>query len=391
MEMSKVSRQEITNRVRQRYPLANKKQKAKILDEFVANTGYNRKYAIHLITRPSRSQPKKKRRRPRTYTVSLIQPLTFIWKTCRCICSKRLQPFLPEMVCVLERLEYLHPSEEDRQLLATISASTIDRLLKPIRDQSGRRGKSTTKAGAWLKKAIPIHTYTPWNEQRPGFLEIDLVAHCGESASGDYLCTLNTVDIATGWSECIAPANRGQHAVFEALKALRERLPFPLLGIDSDNDGSFINELLFRYCQAEKITFTRCRPYKKNDQAHVEQKNGSIVRQLIGYDRYETWAAAQFHALYRDLRLYTNFFQPVIKLKEKTRVDGKVKKVYDEAQTPYRRVLASPDVRPEDKDRLTKLYETLDPVALQKAIDQRAHDLWEKCRVRFLDDATNAS
>jgi hypothetical protein len=386
--LSQVSKRELTNTVRLRYSRANKTQQTKILDEFVATTGYHRKYAIHLLNHPQRSKPKEQRRRPHIYTATIIHPLTFIWQVCGHICSKRLQPFLPEMAVILERLNYLHLSAQDRQLLATISHSTIDRLLAPARHRLGGRGRSTTKPGTLLKKAIPIRTFADWNDDRPGFLEMDLVAHCGETTSGDYLCTLDTVDIATCWSECIVPANRGQHAVCAALEELRQRLPFPLLGIDSDNDASFINDHLLRYCQREKLTFTRSRPYKKNDQAHIEQKNWSIVRQLVGYDRYEKEAAGPLNALYLVLHLYTNFFQPVLKLKEKIRVDGKVKKVYDEAQTPYQRTLASPRVSQENKDRLTQLYSTLDPVALREDLDRRLRDLWENYRVRSLHEAT---
>jgi hypothetical protein len=232
-----------------------------------------------------------------------------------------------------------------------------------------------------LKKAIPIRTFADGDDARPGFLELDLVAHCGETASGEYLSTLDTVDFVTCWSECIVPANRGQQAVCRALDELQERLPFPLLGIDPDNDASFINGHLFRYCQEKKLIFTRSRPYKKNDQAHIEQKNWSIVRQLVGYDRYEKEAAGPLNALYCEHGLYTNFFQPVLKLQEKVRVDGKVKKVYDEAQTPYQRTLALPHVSPENKQRLTQLYGTLDPVALRRSIDRRLRDLWENYRV----------
>jgi hypothetical protein len=376
--------------VRLRYARAKKTQQTKTLDEFVAMTGYNRKYAIHLLNHPRHSQPKKPRPRPRTYTAELLQPLTFIWEICGHICSTRLKPFLPEMAAVLERLGHLHLSKKERQLLAQISRSTIDRLLAPARKRLQPHGRSTTKPGTLLKKAIPIRTFADWDDARPGFLELDLVAHCGETTSGDYLSTLDTVDIATCWSECIVPANRGQHAVCAALEELRQRLPFPLLGIDSDNDASFINDHLFRYCQEKKLTFTRSRPYKKNDQAHIEQKNWSIVRQLVGYDRYEKEAVRSLNALYREHGLYTNFFQPVLKLKEKVRVDGKVKKVYDEAQTPYQRTLASPHVSQENKERLTQLYGTLDPVALRRSIDRRLRDLWENYRVRFSNEATNA-
>jgi hypothetical protein len=285
--LSQVGKRELTDTVRIRYRQANKTQQTTILNEFVASTGYHRKYAIYLLNHPQPSRSKGRRHRQRIYTATIIPALTFIWETCDHICSKRLKPFLPEMATVLERQGYLHLSKKDRQLLAQISPSTIDRLLTPAHRRLRPHGHSTTKPGSLLNKAIPIRTFADWNDARPGFLEIDLVAHCGETASGEYLCTLDTVDIATRWSECIVPANRGQRAVCEALQALRERLPFPLLGIDSDNDASFINDHLRRYCQKEQITFTRSRPYKKNDQAHVEQKNWSMVRQLVGYDRYE--------------------------------------------------------------------------------------------------------
>ncbi len=187
MTMSKVSKRELAAVARLRYLQANKTQKTKILDEFVANTGYNRKYAIHVLTHPPQSQPKKRRRRERIYTATIIQPLTFIWQVCGFICSKRLKPFLPEMVSVLERLGHLHLSKEDRPLLIKISRSTIDRLLAPARKRLRPHGRSTTKPGTLLKKSIPIRTFTDWNDEHPGFLEIDLVAHCGEATSGDYL------------------------------------------------------------------------------------------------------------------------------------------------------------------------------------------------------------
>jgi hypothetical protein len=189
---------------------------------------------------------------------------------------------------------------------------------------------------------VPIRTYTPWDEQQPGFLEIDLVAHCGESTAGTYLCTLNCVDVATGWTECVAVANKGQAAVFAALQLVRARLPFPLLGIDSDNGSEFINDHLIRYCGRERITFTRCRPYRKNDQAHVEQKNGSVVRQLVGYDRYVTSAAVvQMDKVYELARLHVNAYLPVMKLVAKEREGSRVRKHYDTPATPYRRAVTA--------------------------------------------------
>jgi hypothetical protein len=261
-----------------------------------------------------------------------------------------------------------------------MSRATLDRCLQSVRQQP-RRGLSTTKPGTLLKQAIPVRTFADWQDTRPGFVEIDLVAHCGDSAHGEYLHTLNVIDLATGWSECLVLANRSQRQVSAAIERLRQRLPFPLLGIDSDNDSAFINDNLYRYCLREQITFTRSRPYKKNDQAHVEQKNWSVVRRLIGYDRYESDPALQlFEAIYQDWRLYVNFFQPVLKLVEKRRVGSKVIKKYDTARTPYQRVLESPDVTDQTKEQLRQLYLTLNPVVLRQRIDQNLAKLWQLAR-----------
>jgi hypothetical protein len=227
-----------------------------------------------------------------------------------------------------------------------------------------------------LKKSIPVRTYTPWDEEKPGFLEIDLVAHCGNSGEGQFVNTLTCVDIATGWVECLALPTRNQQTVFEAIKTMRSRLPFDLLGIDSDNGTEFINDLLFQYCQVQEITFTRSRPYRKNDQAHVEQKNWSVVRHLIGYHRFESEADCKLlQSIYADLRLYANFFQPVLKLLAKETVDNKTIKRYDTAATPYQRVLASRDVTLDVKARLTNLYVHLNPVKLRTTIDLKVDQL----------------
>ena len=389
MVMSMVAKREITNVLRVRYALADRTQKGIILDEFVASFGYCRKYAISLLGKPSQAAPPKRRRlRQRLYPSSLMGPLTVIWEACNHICSKRLKPFLPEIIGRLEHFNHLRLSEQDRQLLKKMSVSTLERLLKRIREDRRPHGRCTTKPSFDLKQAIPIRSFAAEPRRDPGHLELDLVAHCGPTLSGDYVCTLDTIDMATCWSECIVPAGRGQIAVLAALRELRERLPFPLLSIDSDNDGSFINGHLFRYCQHENIKFSRSRPYKKNDQAHVEQKNWSIVRQLLGYDRYETDAVPALNGLYKDYRLYVNFFQPVLKLQSKTRVDARVRKVYDEAQTPYRRVLASACASDQSKAKLTMLYEQLDPVTLKENVDRCQREIWEKRRVRFLYEAT---
>lgn len=378
--MSQRSKRELLQAVRPRYLKAHKAGKGKILDEFVAATGYHRKYAMRLLKKGPGPKARKKKGRRKAYTGEVIQALTQIWEICGRICSKRLHPFLPEMTAVLERHHEIQLSPESKALLLRMSRSTIDRCLQSARFEQ-RRGLSTTKPGALLKKAIPVRTYAEWDDACPGFVEMDLVAHCGETTAGQYLNTLSVVDISTGWTECLAVYQKSQQAVFEAILQLRQRLPFPLLGVDSDNGGEFINDMLYRYCLTEQITFTRSRPYRKNDQAHVEQKNWSVVRRLIGYDRFETQAElAVLRAIYADLRLYVNFFQPVLKLIGKEQVDGKTVKRYDQAATPFRRVLASLEVSFEVKARLTALYFQLNPVSLRNRIDQKVADLCKLVR-----------
>lgn len=378
--MTGTGKRELLEAVRPRYLRANKQEKTRILDEFVANTGYHRKYALRLLKHRVKKQRQKKPGKPKVYQGEVVLALIKIWAICGQICSRRLHPFLPEMVVVLERHGELKLSEETQRLLLRMSRATIDRCLQAVRQQP-RRGLSTTKPGTLLKQAIPVRTFADWQDTRPGFVEIDLVAHCGDSAHGEYLNTLNVIDLATGWSECLVLANRSQRQVSAAIERLRQRLPFPLLGIDSDNDSAFINDNLYRYCLREKITFTRSRPYKKNDQAHIEQKNWSVVRRLIGYDRYESDQALElFEAIYQDWRLYVNFFQPVLKLVEKRRVGSKVIKKYDTARTPYQRVLDSSDVSEETKVHLRQLYLTLNPMALRQRIDENVAKLWQLAR-----------
>jgi len=381
--MTLIGRRELLDAVLVRYRRAGKKEKTRLLNEFVANTQYHRQYALALLSGHKAHHKASIRRRKHTYTQEATDALVVIWTVCDRIASRRLHPFVPEMVRILEKQGSLHLTPTTRELLLTMSRATMDRLLKPARRALVPHGRSTTKPGTLLKKSIPIRTWADWDDAKPGFLEIDLVAHCGESTEGDYLATLNCVDVSTGWCECAVPRNRGELAVRAALEEIRQRLPLPLLGIDSDNGPEFINDHLKRYCDQEKLTFTRSRPYKKNDQARVEGKNWTVVRRYVGYDRYEgDLARLALNDLYKDVRLYVNFFQPVMKLIGKTRVDGKVKKVYDKAQTPYQRVLASPDVSQESKDRLTALYQTLDPVALHTKIKTQLERIWKLYPVR---------
>ena len=376
--MSQRSKRELLEEIRPRYLKAKKSKKKVMLDEFVAATGYHRKYAIRILKHGRLRPGHKKHGLPKIYQGEVVVALEQIWEVCGRICSKRLHPFLPEMVKVLERCGELRLSEATKKLLLQMSRSTIDRCLGPARFEHPLHGLSTTKPGSLLKKAIPVRTFTPWDEDAPGFLEIDLVAHCGGTAEGQYLYTLTCVDLSTGWIECLPVRQRTQQAVFEAIQSVRTCLPFLLLGIDSDNGAEFINDLLYQYCLTEQITFTRSRPYQKNDQAHVEQKNWSVVRRLIGYDRFETEEEyLLLQGIYVDLRLYANFFQPVLKLVSKEHVDKKLIKRYDTAATPFQRILAAKDIPFETKARLTNVYVQLNPVQLRNSIDEKVAKLWK--------------
>jgi hypothetical protein len=378
--MSQRSKRELLEAVYPRYLKANKKGKTKIVDEFVAATGYHRKYALRLLKHgPSRATGKRKGRQA-VYRGEVVEVLEQIWEICGRICSRRLHPFLPEMIKVLERHDELVISTETKKLLLQMSRATIDRCLQSARFKKGR-GISTTKPGGLLKQAIPVRTFADWDDARPGFMEVDLVAHCGGSAAGQFLNTLTCTDVSTAWTECLALLFRSQEKVHQAIQAMRQRLPFDLLGIDSDNGSEFINDLLYRYCLKEEITFTRSRPYKKNDQAHVEQKNWSIVRRTVGYDRMEGEEEHRLlQSIYDTLRLYSNFFQPVLKLDKKVRVDGKTIRRYDKAKTPYQRVLASEAIPIEVKSRLIRQYLQLNPVQLRQDIDVNVARLWRILR-----------
>jgi hypothetical protein len=381
--MSLKSKNELVEVVRPRYLKASKFEKQKILDEFTSATGYHRKHAIRVLKNKVQVQNRlkgKTKTYQRLYCGEVVQALEQIWEIYGHICSKRLQPFLPEAIRILERCQEIELSKGTKELLLKISSASIDRCLRSIRLQTPH-GLSTTKPGSLLKSLIPVRTFTEWDEQRPGFLEIDLVTHCGNTTEGQFLCTLTCTDLCTGWTDVTAVLHRSQEAVSEAIQRMRQRLPFPLLGIDSDNGGEFINDLVYRYCLAEKITFTRSRPYQKNDQAHVEQKNWSVVRHTVGYDRWETeQELALLESIYDDLRPYINFFQPSLKLMAKERIDKKTYKRYDPAKTPYQRVLERKDISFEAKAQLAHLYVQLNPAELRRRIDQKIAKLWKISR-----------
>jgi hypothetical protein len=366
-----------------RYRRSSKREKTKILDEFTQNTGLHRKAVIRLLNRASSRMARvtvgerKKRGRPPLYESAVVAALKICWEAVDCLCSRRLRPFLPELVRVLKEKGELRVSEETEARLCALSASSIDRITRRWRHRLSRRGLATTKPGTLLKNAIPIKTFTEWEDTRPGFIEADLVAHCGESVEGFYLTTLSTVDVATGWCEPVAVWGKGQERVGGAVHRVRERLPMPLLGLDSDNGSEFINQGMFEYCKRNHITFTRSRSYRKNDSCHVEQKNWSVVRQEIGYLRFSSRVAYEaLDSVYVLLRLYINFFKPVLKLIGKSRHGARVKKAYDKAQTPYQRLLASGVLTPEKKQILANIYGSLNPVALRKQIGQAVEYLW---------------
>ena len=376
MAVRQQSKHELVTAVQRRYARAGRAEKGQILDEFVAATGYHRKWAIGLLRHGPPPARAGRGGRPRVYSAVVIGALRTVWEASGELCGKRLAPFLAEFVPALEAEGVLPLEPAVRERLLQMSAATMDRRLHPFRlDQ--RRGLGTTKPGTLLKQQVPIQTYTPWDEQRPGFVEIDLVAHCGTSTAGHYLTTLTVTDVATGWTECAGVWGKGQAAVFGALEQIRERLPMPLLGIDSDNGSEFLNAHLVRWCEQEQLTFTRSRPYWKNDQAHVEQKNWSVVRRLLGYDRYETEAElALLQRVYQGLRLWTNHWQPVLKLIGKERDGAKVRKRYDTALTPYRRVLASASLSPPAQDRLEQEHAAWGPTAVWQEVEAARTALW---------------
>ena len=388
--MSLITRREVILVVSQRYRDARRLDKSRILDEFVAITGYERKYAIQVLNHPPQERRVRQTRlKARRYTPQVKDALVKLWRITDGLCGKRLVPALPDLVEALQRYGELTLDEPTRTLLLAISPATADRLLQDERRARQGRGRATTKPGTLLKHQIPVRTFADWDDERPGFVEVDLVAHCDDSVAGDFLYTLVLTDIATGWTECVPILNRSQKAVTAAIDLARTRFPFKLLGLDSDNGSEFINADLLRYCQDHHLTFTRSRPYKKNDQAHVEQKNWSIVRHFVGYDRFESQAAHQaLVGLYGVLRLYTNFFLPSLKLIAKQRVDAKVRKTYDTATTPYRRVRASAILALDDLQDLDALYATLNPAALKRRLDHLQAALWQHAIVRSVREAT---
>ena len=379
-KMSLQTRKELIKQIRSKYHQASWADKSKLLNGFIETTGYQRKYAIGVLNRKESKKvdiSKRKTVKPRKYNEDVFQPLLTIWYAANQICAKRLAPFLPELIPVLERWGHLSVSPSVRTRLLTISPATIDRLLKVDR-QKAKQGISTTRPGNLLKHQIQIRTFADWNDVIPGFFEADLVSQCGGRAEGSFLNTLVLTDISSGWTEFISLLSKNGEDVIAGIKYIQTVVPIILIGLDTDNGGEFINYELLKFCKENKITFTRGRPYRKNDQAHVEEKNGSIIRKLIGYDRYEGIASWRLLAeMYGVLRLYINFFQPSVKLVSKERRGSKVIKRYDKAQTPYQRLIASAHVSEEIKEKLKNEYALLDPVNLLKSLERHQDLVWK--------------
>jgi hypothetical protein len=363
------TRRELTAAIRQRYQAADRVGKKMILDEFTQVTGYHRKHAIRVLTTQSASEPKTGAVR-RVYQEAVKEALIVLWEASDRICGKRLKALLPLLVKAMERHGHLQLEEGVRSQLLTMSASTIDRQLHLVRERAYGGHKKRSAATNRVRKMVAVRTFADWEESlRPGFMEMDLVTHCGPRAEGSFVHSLVLTDVASGWTECVALPVREQALIVEAITGLRPKLPFPLLGLDTDNDSAFMNDTLYSYCQEQGIVFTRSRSYHKNDQAWVEQKNGAIVRKLIGYGRLEgLTATAALRRVYEASRLYTNFFQPSFKLKSKYREGARVRKQYELPETPYRRLLARDDVSPETTQMLNRQMESLDPVLLLKHI-----------------------
>lgn len=345
-------------------------QRQQVLNQLVMTTGYRRDYASYLLLHPPVTKKKWTRQKKSTYA-AIITPLTKLWGFSNFASGKRLVGMIPSYIETLVRDNELTIAPFQKELLLAVSAATIDRLLKPERKRVFGKGKTTTKPGTLLKSQIPIHVFTKWDERIPGFGEVDCVAHCGSTLKGDFAWTLDFIDLDTNWDECVAFLGKGEHNAQKALETIKGRLPFDLLGIDSDNGEEFINWHLFRWCQKEQITFTRCREYHKNDQAHVEEKNWSVVRRYAGYKRYDRpEQVVLLNKLYGVLRLYYNFFQATLKLEGKIKVNGKTRRVYLKAKTPYQRVLEHKDIPDANKEALKNQYHVLNPAKLLREIQE---------------------
>jgi len=363
------TRKELVGALRERYRSATFGERIKILDEFVALTGYHRKHAIRVL-REEVATAKAARTRNRLYDEAVRQALTVLWEAADRVCGKRLKALIPMLVDAMERHGHLDLDPVIKTKVLQVSAATIDRVLAATRSHIDGQRKRRKGIGSAIRRSIPVRTFADWLDPPPGFFEIDMVEHCGGvKTDGDFVHTLTMTDIASGWTECVAMRMREQMLIVEAFDTVASALPFAMLGVDSDNDSSFMSQSVFNYCKGHGLVQTRSRAYKKNDQAWVEQKNGAIVRRLVGYGRLSGAAATKALAqLYASSRLYINFFQPSFKLKSKTRDGARVHKVYFTPATPCDRLLAHSSVGPAIREKLTAQFMSLDPMRLLQEI-----------------------
>ena len=384
------------NNLSNRYRQASKKDKGKMLDEYCATSGHTRKHAIKVINsyrkRPNMTTRNKKEtrgRKPQYDIPELKTALKNIWLASDQMCGKRLAPILEEWLKHYDK-HYAPLDTEIKQKLISMGSATIDRLLQPYRAESPK-GRSGTKPGSLIKTQIPIMT-EQWDNTVPGFVEADTVAHCGESLAGDFVWSLDLTDIATGWTELRACWGKGSTEIVKNIKDIEESLPFELKGFDSDNGSEFLNYHLLRYfahpddSEKLRLQFTRSRPYKKNDNAHVEQKNWSHIRQLLGYARFENKALVPLiNDLYaNEISLFNNFFRPCVKLINKERIGSKIKKKHSKPMTPYQRILESSHIDNKTKKSLQAKAKELDPFLLRKQIEAKLKKLFELVDVKDL-------
>ncbi len=385
MRLTLKDRKRVAEATASRYRKAGKKEKGLILTEFVELTGFARCYAGLVLRNQGRIVQVSRKLRVRgdvgkklsrpgrgpTYDEAVVKVLVQVWRIMDYLCGKRLAPVLGEMVERLLRHNELRCDAATSKKLAQMSAATIDRLLRPERQRYQLKGRSHTRPGTLLKHQIPMRTFNEWDEQQPGFLEIDLVGHDGGVIDSYHAFTLNATDVASGWTSSTALKNKAQVWSLAGVEKIRAKLPFSLLGLDSDNGSEFINETLYNFCVEHKITFTRSRPYRKNDSCFVEQKNYSVVRRAVGYQRFDTAEQLRLlNELYEVLDLYNNFFQPSMKLISKERHGARVKKQYDEARTPYQRLLDSSFIKEETKEQLRERYRLLNPAQLKRQLEK---------------------
>jgi hypothetical protein len=372
------TRKELVEALRERYRSAAFGDRIKILDEFAALTGYHRKHAIRVL-RDEVTKTSAARARNRLYDEAVRQALTMLWEAADRVCGKRLKALIPLLVDAMERHGHLDLDPIIRTKVLQVSAATIDRMLAAARLHIDGQRKRRKGVGSAIRRSIPVRTFSDWRDPPPGFFEIDMVEHCGgPKTDGDYVHTLTMTDIATGWTECVAMRMREQMLIVGAFEQVAGELPFAMLGVDSDNDSAFMSESVFDYCKGHGLVQTRSRAYKKNNHAWVEQKNGSIVRRLVGYGRLSGVGATKALAtLYASSRLYVNFFQPSFKPKSKTRDGARVHKIYFTPATPCDRLLAHASTTTAIKAQLKAQLESLDPVQLLQDVRNAQQPLSE--------------